>query len=97
MRNMTESKKKCRQYSVDYLKFGFLPSKADKRLPICLLCNKVLRNDPIKPSKLENHLRRCHSDKIDKDLEYFLKLKGKMKIDPLCTKCLVKRLKETMI
>lgn len=74
---MSESKKKCRQYSVDCLKFGFLPSKADKRLPICLLCNKVLSNDTMKPSKLEDHLRRGHPDKIGNDLYYFQALKEK--------------------
>lgn len=79
---MAESKKKCRQYSVDYLKFGFLPSKADKRLPICLLCNKVLSNDSMKPSKLEDHLRRCHPDKISKDLKYFQTLKEKYEKRP---------------
>ncbi|XP_025266439.1 SCAN domain-containing protein 3-like [Camponotus floridanus] len=79
---MAESKKKCRQYNVDYLKFGFLPSKADKRLPICLLCNKVLSNDSMKPSKLEDHLRRCHPDKIGKDLKYFQTLKAKYEKRP---------------
>ncbi|GBP18753.1 Protein FAM200B [Eumeta japonica] len=74
---MAESKKKCRQYSVEYLKFGFLPSKADKRLPRCFLCNKVLSNNSMKPSKLEDHLRRCHPDKIGKDLKYFQTLKEK--------------------
>ncbi|CAG9782829.1 unnamed protein product [Diatraea saccharalis] len=71
---MAESKKKCQQYSIDYWKFGFLSSKADKRLPTCLLCNKVLSNDPMKPSKLDG-LRRCHPDKICKDLKYFQTLK----------------------
>lgn len=79
---MAETKKKCRQYSIDYLKFGFLPLKADKRLPICLLCNKVLTNDSMKPSKLENHLRSCHPDKIGKDLKYFESLKEKYEKRP---------------
>lgn len=79
---MAESKKKCRQYSVEYLKFGFLPSKTDKRLPTCLLCNKVLSNDSMKPSKLEDHLRRCHPDKIGKDLKYFQTLKEKYEKRP---------------
>ncbi|GBP61802.1 Protein FAM200B [Eumeta japonica] len=78
---MPESKK-CSQYSVEYLKFGFLPSKADKRLPTCLLCNKVLSNDSMKPSKLEDHLRRCHPDKIGKDLKYFQTLKKKYEKRP---------------
>ncbi|XP_044747388.1 protein ZBED8-like isoform X1 [Coccinella septempunctata] len=79
---MAEYKKKCRRYSVDYLKFGFLPSKADKRLPICLLCNKLLSNDSMKPSKLEDHLRRCHPDKVGKDLKYFQTLKEKYEKRP---------------
>jgi hypothetical protein len=83
---MTESKKKCRQYSVDYLKFGFIPSLSDKRLPLCLLCNKVLSNAAMKPSKLEDHLRRCHPDKTDKDLKYFQTLKEKLQKKPMLDK-----------
>lgn len=74
---MATAKKKCRQYSIDYLKYGFVPSEADKQLPMCLLCNKVLSNDSMKPSKLEDHLKRCHTDKIGKDLKYFQTLKEK--------------------
>lgn len=79
---MVESKKKCWQYSVDYLKFGFLPSMVDKRLPICLLCNKVLSYDSMKPSNLEDHLRRCYPDKIGNDLKYFQTLKEKYEKRP---------------
>ncbi|GBP32108.1 Zinc finger BED domain-containing protein 5 [Eumeta japonica] len=52
----------------------------DKRLPTCLLCNKVLKNDSMKPSKLEDHLRR--SDKIGKDIKYFQTLKEKYEKRP---------------
>lgn len=79
---MAESKKKCRQYSVDYLKFGFIESLSDKHLPMCLLCNKVLSNDAMKPSKLQDHLRRCHPDKTCKDLKYFQTLKEKLQKRP---------------
>ncbi|CAH2004940.1 unnamed protein product [Acanthoscelides obtectus] len=65
---MSESKKKCRQYSVDYLKFGFIPSLPDNQSPMCLLCNNVLGNAAMKPSKLQDHLRRCYPDKTEKDL-----------------------------
>ncbi|CAH2003222.1 unnamed protein product [Acanthoscelides obtectus] len=78
----SESKKKCRQYSVDYLKFGFIPSLPDKQSLMCLLCNKVLSNDAIKPSKLHDHLRRCHPDKTEKDLKYFQTLKDKFQKRP---------------
>lgn len=36
----------------------------------------------MKPSKLEDHLRRCHPDKIDKDLKYFQTLKEKYERRP---------------
>ncbi|KAK4872134.1 hypothetical protein RN001_016258 [Aquatica leii] len=79
---MSESKKKCRPYSVDYLKLGSIPSSSDKQLPMCLLCNKVLGNDAMKASKLQNHLRRRHPDKTDKDLKYFQTLKDKLQKRP---------------
>ncbi|CAH1955944.1 unnamed protein product [Acanthoscelides obtectus] len=49
---------------------------------MCLLCNKVLGNDAMKPSKLQNHLRRCHPDKTEKDLKYFQTLKDKFQKRP---------------
>ncbi|GBP70194.1 SCAN domain-containing protein 3 [Eumeta japonica] len=36
----------------------------------------------MKPLKLEDHLRRCHPDKIGKDLKYFQTLKGKYEKRP---------------
>ncbi|GFX70450.1 SCAN domain-containing protein 3 [Trichonephila clavipes] len=49
---------------------------------MCLLCNRVLSNDAMKPSKLEDHLRRCHPDKRSKDLKYFQILKEKLQKQP---------------
>ncbi|XP_056647403.1 SCAN domain-containing protein 3-like [Diorhabda sublineata] len=83
---MSQSKKKCRQYNVDYLKFGFIPSLSNKQLPLCLICNKVFSNDAMKPSKLEDHLRRCHPDKLDKDLKYFQTLKENLQKRPTLDK-----------
>ena len=34
------SKKKFRQYSVDYLKYGFIQSPINPQQPICLVCEK---------------------------------------------------------
>ena len=31
---------KCRQYSEEYLKFGFCESILNKTKPYCLICNK---------------------------------------------------------
>lgn len=83
---MSQSKKKCRQYNVDYLKFGFIPSLSNKQLPLCLICNKVFSNDAMKPSKLEDHLRRSHPDKLDKDLKYFQTLKENLQKRPTLDK-----------
>ncbi|KAJ7319804.1 hypothetical protein JRQ81_019315, partial [Phrynocephalus forsythii] len=44
----------------------------------CLLCHRVLNIDAMKPSELEDHLRRCYPDKRDKDLTYFKTLKEKL-------------------
>ncbi|CAH2005808.1 unnamed protein product [Acanthoscelides obtectus] len=49
---------------------------------MCLLCNKVLGNDAMKPSKLQDHLRRCHPDKTEKVLKYFQTLKDKFQKRP---------------
>lgn len=37
---MATEKRKCLQYRVDYLRFGFIESEADKQLPRCLLYHK---------------------------------------------------------
>jgi hypothetical protein len=85
---MSESKKKCRQYNVDYLKFGFIPSLLDQQLPLCLICSKTLGNDAMKPSKLQDHLKRCHPDYVDKDLKFFQGLKEKLRNRPTLDKML---------
>ena len=36
------SKKKCRQYSVEYLKYGFIQSPTNPQQPMCLVCEKKL-------------------------------------------------------
>ncbi|KAJ7319969.1 hypothetical protein JRQ81_019480, partial [Phrynocephalus forsythii] len=45
---------------------------------MCLLCNGVLNNDAIKPSKLKDHLRMCHPDKTYKYLTSLKTLKEKL-------------------
>ena len=42
---------------------------------MCLLCNKILSNEAMKPSKLKNHLTRFHPDKADKSIAFFQALK----------------------
>ncbi|CAH2006587.1 unnamed protein product [Acanthoscelides obtectus] len=36
----------------------------------------------MKPAKLQDHLRRCHPDKTEKDLKYFQTLKDKSQKRP---------------
>ncbi|XP_072403918.1 zinc finger BED domain-containing protein 5-like [Chiloscyllium punctatum] len=67
----SSSKKKCRQYSMDYLRYGFIQSPSNKQLPLCLLCEQSFSNEAMKPSRLIKHLEKKHSDKKDKDLAYF--------------------------
>ena len=43
-------------------------------LALCLLCDKTLSNESMKPSRLKEHLTCVHSDKLHKPLSYFQKL-----------------------
>ncbi|KFD66371.1 hypothetical protein M514_21401 [Trichuris suis] len=75
---MDRPKKKTRQYSTEYLKFGFTCSPANRRLPMCLICEKVFPNEAMKPSRLKEHFTRCHPDKRCKDVAYFRSLREKI-------------------
>lgn len=69
------SKKKIRQYSEEYLKFGFIPAVHDERSPFCLLCQQCLTNESMKRGRLEAHLKAKHNAHINSDLNYFQTLK----------------------
>ena len=71
----TPSKKKCRQYSVEYLSYGFIPAPHNETKPMCLICMDILSNDSMKPCKLKIHLEKKHAGKKDKPVEYFKKLR----------------------
>lgn len=71
------SKKKVRQYSEEYLKFGFIPAIHDERSPFCLLCQQCLTNESMKRGRLEAHLKAKHSAYVNSDLNYFKTLKEK--------------------
>ena len=71
-------KKKCRQYNEEYLNLGFVPSPTNQQLPMCLLCNKTLQNDSMKPFTLRAHLTNMHPNYADKDLAYFQDLKEQL-------------------
>ena len=65
------SKKKCRQYSVEYLKYGFIQSPTNPQQPMCFVCEKNFSNEAMKPSRLLEHLQKIHPDKSGKTLAFF--------------------------
>ena len=69
-----DSKKKCRQYSADYIKYGFVKSPCNEQLPMCLLCDQVFSNEGMKPSRIIVHLKSRHGDKSDNDVDILQKL-----------------------
>lgn len=75
---MSEPKRKCavRQYSVEYLKFGAVPSPADKTKPMCLICKKTFSNEAMKPSRLGDHLSKVHPEMKNKPLAFFENLQA---------------------
>ena len=63
---------KKRKYSETYLKFGFtfrINNGLD--IPVCVLCQKSLGTDSMKPSLLTRHLEKAHSEFKDKELDFF--------------------------
>ncbi|XP_072378803.1 zinc finger MYM-type protein 6-like [Diabrotica undecimpunctata] len=74
---MSAPKKKCRQYSTEYLKYGFIELPGNKNLPLCLICAKSLSNESMKPPRLMDHLKRIHPEKSDRPVQYFAELKAK--------------------
>ena len=68
------SKKKCRQYFVEYLKYGFIQSPTNPQQPMCLVSEKNFSNEAMKPSRLLKHLQKIHPDKSGKTQAFFLSL-----------------------
>ena len=63
---------KKRKYSETYLKFGFtFTINNGLDIPVCVLCQKSLGNDSMKPSLLTRHLERAHPEFKDKELDFF--------------------------
>ena len=68
---MNTAKKKCRQYDINYLKFGFIEFPEDNKIPLCLFCLKTFTNDAMKPSKLKDHFEKQHKGLIGRPMEFF--------------------------
>lgn len=77
-----KKKANIRRYNEDYLKYGFIkcekPFENDR--PQCIICNNILANESLKPSKLKRHLETQHAELIDKPLEYFQRKKKDTKL-----------------
>ena len=53
-----------------YLKFGFtFTINNGLDITVCVLCQKSLGNDSMKPSLLTRHLERAHPEFKDKELD----------------------------
>ena len=85
------SKRKCRQFSEQYLQFGFIPFPSNVQLPMCLLCGKSFSNEAMKPSRLSDHSKKKKADKKDKPVAFFQDLKDKFRkrntITSMMTNC----------
>lgn len=77
---------KRRKYSETYLQFGFtFVVNNGMDIPVCVLCQKTLGNDSLKPSLLTRHLERAHPEFKDKDLNFFKRKEEvlkKQRLDP---------------
>lgn len=67
---MSENKK-CREYSIKYLKFGFISFPTNKKLSLRLICEKTFSNETMKPSRMKEHIITGHSDKTNKNIYTF--------------------------
>ncbi|XP_033069682.1 protein FAM200B isoform X1 [Trachypithecus francoisi] len=84
-----KKKVSARRYNEDYLKYGFIkcekPFENDR--PQCVICNNILANESLKPSKLKRHLETQHAELIDKPLEYFQRKKKDVKLSTQFLSC----------
>jgi hypothetical protein len=76
-KEMADAKKKCRQYNVEYLKYGCIPAPTNQQLPMCLICGRVFSNEAMKPFRITEH-----PDKVNMDLSFFKSLQNKFEKRP---------------
>ena len=82
---MSEGKKQKQQYAANYIKYGFFENPTNPSLPLCLLCQKTFSNEAMKPSRLQDHLSKMHSNKKNKTEAYFQELEKKYVSHPTIT------------
>ena len=71
---------KKRNYSEEYIKFGFTSITASgQEKPQCVLCCKVLSTESMRPSKMKLHLEKNHAEHSKEDIEFFKQHESKLK------------------
>ena len=69
-----------RKFNQDFIKYGFTSfSDRDEEKGQCVICYRVLSNESLRPSKLQNHLEKKHPGLKGKDIEYFKRLENGLK------------------
>ena len=63
---------KKQKYDEIYIQLGFASViiHSEKKLQ-CVLCNKAVSNDSMRPAKLKQHLENVHTEHLNKDKTYF--------------------------
>ena len=73
-KNETSHTKK-RSYNDSFLQCGFtFITENSEHRPLCLICNKVLASESLKPGKLKRHLQTEHDSYRNKPVEFFHRL-----------------------
>ncbi|XP_014771897.1 SCAN domain-containing protein 3-like [Octopus bimaculoides] len=86
MSELTVKKAKLRNYKEDFIMFGF--ASVDSK-PMCLECDAIMRNHPMKKVKLKQHWKLRHPSSVGKGREYF---ENKKKIQPIKLPDFVKKI-----
>jgi len=76
-----------RHYKADYLKFGFIvwnKSEINFPKPQCVICQRVLSNECMKPCKLMRHLKTNHPKLEGKPITFFERKSMELK-DQVCS------------
>lgn len=66
-----DAKPKPRQYSENYILYGFTSTSADPPQPQCFFCGEVLANNSMEPAHLQRHQSTKHSESVGKTEEFY--------------------------
>ncbi|XP_076047489.1 zinc finger BED domain-containing protein 5-like [Oratosquilla oratoria] len=73
-----ERKSKLRKYNSSYIAYGFtfVVKNDGVEYPKCVICQEILSNEGMKPSKLQRHLQQKHSTEATKSINFFKRQKS---------------------